>query len=215
MMADEKFLVVDDHPVVLDGLIMLLEYLIPQGKFLTAADGASACAQLELHPDIDWIFLDIQLPDVDGIELLKLFELKKVTASTVILSSDSSPDIVDKALTQHASGFLSKSFNRDELRECLNVVEAGHIYLTPTLRRELTSYRKSVLVERQCVESMLSDKLRETLSLIAAGYSNREIAHSCNVAESTIKSRVKQLFSLFNADNRTHCVFEARRLDII
>lgn len=215
MSIGEKILVVDDHPVVLDGLVMNLTDLIPQCTILTAVDGASACNLVDGHRDVDWIFLDVNLPDVDGIELLKQFEAKKLTANTVVLSSDNSPNMTDRAMKQNVNGFLSKSFDRHELRKCIDVVEAGQIYLAPELRRELTNFRESVLAERQRVESDLTERQLKTLSLLAAGYSNKEIAQSCNVAESTIKSRVKLLMTTFDADNRTHCVFEARRLNII
>ena len=118
-------------------------------------------------------------------------------------------------MSMNPNAFLSKSFNREELQECIDTVEAGHIYLAPSLRRELTSYRRSILAERQKILAQMSERQLNTLALIAAGYSNKEIATSSNVAESTIKSRVKAMMVLFKADNRTHCVFEARRLGII
>lgn len=210
-----KILIVDDHPVVLDGLVLILEELLPQSNIITAINGESACTLLDEHPDMDWIFLDVNLPDTDGIDLIKRFDDKKITANTIVLSSDNSPHMTDRALKQNASGFLSKSFSRSELRECIDVVKAGQIYLAPELQRELTNYRQTILMERQTVESMLTDRQFQTLSLLAAGYTNLEIARSCEVTESTIKSRVKLLMDVFNADNRTHCVHEARRLNII
>lgn len=215
MSTGEKILVVDDHPVVLDGLVLILAELMPHSTIVTAVDGASARTLVNSHRDVDWIFMDVNLPDVDGIELLKHFDDMKLTANSIILSSDSSPDTADRALKQNASAFLSKSFDRSELRQCIDTVEAGKIYLAPELRRELTNYRESVLSVRQRVKSLLTKRQLETLSLLAAGYSNKEIALSCNVAESTIKSRVKLLMGIFEADNRTHCVYEAQRLNII
>lgn len=215
MSVGEKILVVDDHPVVLDGLVFILKELIPHSTVITANDGGSARTLVKSHRDVDWIFLDVNLPDIDGIELLKHFDDLKLTANTIVLSSDSSPDTADRALKQNASAFLSKSFDRNELRKCIDTVEAGRIYLASELRRELTNYRESILVTRERIQSLLTARHLETLSFLAAGYSNKEIALSCNVAESTIKSRIKVLMSVFEADNRTHCVCEAQRLNII
>lgn len=215
MSTGEKILVVDDHPVVLDGLVLILSELMPHGVIFKATNGASARELVNAHRNLDWIILDVNLPDANGIELLAHFESMKLTANTIVLSSDSSPETADRALKQNASAFLSKSFERAELEKCIDTVESGQIYLAPELRRELNNYRKSVLAERRQVTSNLTDRQLQTLSLLAAGYTNKEIAHSCNVAESTIKSRVKLLMTAFDADNRTHCVFEAKRLNII
>lgn len=215
MSPAEKILIVDDHPIVLDGLAMALTHLRPQGSIYKAVDGESADALVSLHRDIDWIFMDFHLPDVDALELMQRFDKKKLTAKTVVMSSNESPDMIDRVMGMNPNAYLSKSFNRDELQVCISTIEEGKIYLAPTLRRELISYRRSVLAERQKILSQMSERQLSTLALIAAGYSNKEIASSCNVAESTIKSRVKALMMLFDADNRTHCVFEARRLGVI
>jgi len=215
MTAGTSILIVDDHPVVLDGLVLILSELIPEAKIVSASDGENASALVDAHLDFDWIFLDIKLPDTSGLDLLKIFEEKKLTAHTVILSSDSDSNIIDKVFKQNASGFLSKSFTRAELQKCIEVVESGQKYLPTDLMRELSHFRKFALVERHRIESKLTARQHETLLLIATGYTNREIAESCNIAESTVKSRVKSLMELFDADNRTHCVHEAKRLSLI
>ena len=125
MAAMEKILIIDDHPVVLDGITLILSDLMQNAQFFTALDGAQACELIASHGDIDWIFLDVNLPDGDGIELMKVFETMKVTANIVVLSSDNSPDVVDRSLKQHASGFLSKSFDRNELQSCIHAIESG------------------------------------------------------------------------------------------
>ena len=215
MAVGEKILIVDDHPVVVDGLVLILEQLMPSCTIVTAGSGSSACELVDNHRNADWIFLDVNLPDADGIELLKRFDDMKLTAQTIILSRDCSPQVVDRAIRHRANGFLSKSFDRSELTRCIQVVEAGDIYLAPALQIELKHYQNSVLEDRRRIESALTPRSLQTLSLMEAGYSNKEIASSCNIAESTVKSRVKVLMTLFDADNRTHCVFEAKRLNII
>jgi len=148
MSVGEKILVVDDHPVVLDGLVFILNEVMPQCTILTAVDGNTTRDQVYAHRNVDWIFLDVNLPDTDGIELLRHFDAMKLTANTIVLSSDSTPDTADRALKQNASGFLSKSFNRFELKTCIDTVKSGQIYLSAELRRELNNYRQSVLTER-------------------------------------------------------------------
>ncbi len=215
MATGTKILIVDDHPVVLDGLVLILSDLIPQSEIVTACDGATACSLVDAHLDIDWIFLDINLPDINGIELLKQFDARRSTSHTVILSSDSNPKLIDDVLKHNASGYISKSFSRSELQRCISVIESGKTYLEEGLLSEVSHYRKFTLAERQRIECALTERQHQTLTLMATGYTNKEIAVSCNIAESSVKSRVKSLMELFRADNRTHCVHEARRLKII
>lgn len=211
----DKFLIVDDHPVVLDGLRLLLGDLIPGATIITADSGQKAIELIEHHPDLDWILMDVNLPDADGIELIRQLESRKTIANVVVLSSDSSPAIADRALKQGASGFLSKSFDRSELQRCIQCVENGQKYLNDELRRELNNYRESILAVKQHIELSLTERQRQTLQYLAQGYSNREIATSFKVTESTVKSHVQALMALFEAQNRTHCVSEAVRLSII
>lgn len=177
-------MIVDDHPVVLDGLVLILSELFPQSDIITASDGVSACTLVDSHLDLDWIFLDVNLPDTDGFDLLAHFDSKKLTAHTIILSSDSKPSMTDRALKQNASGFLSKAFTRHELRQCIETIESGQKYLAPDLLRELTHYRQYAMAEQQRIVSVLTKRQHQTLELLATGYSNKEIAVSCNIAES-------------------------------
>lgn len=211
----DKFLIVDDHPVVLDGLRLLLRDIHPDGSFLTASSGKQAMELTGKNPDLDWIFMDVNLPDADGIELLKQLECRKSTAYVVVLSSDNSPAIADRALNQHASGFLSKSFDQTELRRCIHTIENGQIYLDAELQLELNNFRESILAEKKHIEASLTQRQRQTLLYLSQGYSNREIANTFEITESTVKSHVQALMALFEADNRTHCVSEASRLSII
>ena len=215
MPVSEKILIIDDHPVVLDGITLSLDQVMNDAILITALNGADAREVVTNHKDIDWIFVDVNLPDTNGVELIKAFETMKVTANIIVLSSDDSPNIIDSALKQHASGFLSKSFNKNELQECFDTVEKGQIYLSKEHKQQLNIYRTSVLKEKQSIEENMSKRQFQTLQLLANGYSNQEIASSLNIVESTVKSHVHALMAIFDADNRTHCVSEARRLHII
>jgi len=215
MLKRETILIVDDHPVVQDGLRLLLGELLSQSECTAVDSREKAAALIDSHFDFDWILIDVNLPDGDGIELIKNLASKKITAFVIVLSSDSGPAVVDRALSHGANGFLSKSFNRSELARCLNAIRQGGIYIDAGLRRELNSYRQSILAEKTHIEANLTMRQRQTLIYLAQGYSNREIADCFDITESTVKSHVQALMALFEADNRTHCVSEASRLSII
>ncbi|MEM7207727.1 MAG: response regulator transcription factor [Pseudomonadota bacterium] len=213
--TSETVLIIDDHPVVLDGLALLLRDIFDSVEVLTASH-AEAAMECVLHrPDIDWIFLDIHLPGISGFELLKQFSAKKITASVIVMSSECDPPLIDQSLKYNARGVLSKVSGKAIFSECVKTVEQGRIFLVSEHAQQLKRYRESVLVEKQLIEEGISKRQREALLLIARGYTNKEISTSMSVTESTVKSHVSSLMNLFDADNRTHCVAEARRLGML
>jgi len=210
-----KILIVDDHPTFIEGVSVILQSIIPNTIPLSSLNGKDALKTININPDIEWIFLDINLPDYNGIELLEHFEKNRVLANIIIMTSANDPSIIDEVLKHHAAGFLTKDFNRQILADCIKTVEMGNIFLTTDHEKQLRNYRESLLREKQIIEDNLSERQKQTLLLIVKGYSNREIAESLGISESTVKTHVSSLISLFEADNRTHCVAEARRLQIV
>jgi len=211
----EKILIIDDHPSFIEGVSLLLHSIFPNATLSNALDGADALTLINNQPDIDWIFLDINLPDISGIKLIEHFERNKVPANIVIMTSESNPDIIDQVLKRHVSGYLTKDFNREILHNCTKAIENGDVFLTPEHTRQLKNFRESLLKEKQLIEEFISDRQKQTLLMLVKGYSNKEIAQNLSISESTVKTHVSSLISLFEADNRTHCVAEARRLQII
>ncbi len=211
---EDNILIVDDHPVVLSGLQFALENAFAIQNTYTALNAADAIAIVRNNRDIDWIFLDVRLPDTSGLEVLKLLEDLKFTGYIVMLSSESSPSVIDIALKRQACGFISKSFKESDLKACIKTIQDGGVYLSTEDKINLQNYRASALKEKDHIRKNLSKRQNQTLQLMANGYSNKEIAASLNISESTVKSHVHALMSLFSADNRTHCVAEARRLHL-
>ncbi len=210
-----KILVIDDHPSFIEGISLLLQSIIPNATIINALNGAEALALANKKPDIDWIFLDINLPDTSGISLIEHFENKKILANIVVMTSENNPDLIDQVLKRHVSGYLTKDFNRKILHECISVIEDGGVFLLPEHTRQLKNFRESLLKEKQLIEQSISDRQKQTLLMLVKGYSNKEIAQNLCISESTVKTHVSSLISLFEADNRTHCVAEARRLQIL
>lgn len=210
-----KILIIDDHPAYLQGVTSLLQPIIPSAIITTALNGADTLKLLKQHPDTDWVFLDITLPDCSGLELLEQFKANKLLANIVVISADNDPNIIDQAFKLHVNGFLTKDFDSKVLLDCIRTIEDDRIYLIPEHAYQLKSYRNSVLQEKKLIEKNITERLTHTLVLIAKGYSNREIANSMGISESTVKKHTSSLIALFEADNRTHCVGEARRLNFI
>ena len=215
MHTESQILIIDDHPSFVEGVSLLLQSIVPNINPLIAYNGKDALVLLKQHPDIDWIFLDIKMPDINGIELIKHFEKNKTLANIVVMTSDNSPMIMDQVLKSNVSGFLSKDFDRQILSQAIETIANGDVFLTSEHERQLKNYRETLLRERQSIEKAMSHRQQDTLLLISKGYSNIEIAAHMGISESTVKTHVSTLMSLFEADNRTHCVAEAQRLHFI
>ncbi len=210
-----KILITDDHPSYLEGVSSILHSIMPNATILTALNGADTLTLLQQHPDTDWILLDINLPDCSGIELLERFKTLKIIANIIVITADNSPDLIDQALNHHVNGFLTKDFNHQLLADCFYSIENDKLFLTDEHAQQLQNYRESILLERQQIETHLSQRLKQTLVMLAKGYSNHEIANSLGISESTVKKHVSSVIALFEVDNRTHCVVEAQRLKFL
>lgn len=210
-----KILIIDDHPLFLEGLSHVLQSIMPSAEILSALNGADALEVLQQHLDIDWILLDLNLPDYNGLDLIDRFTKNKILANVIIVTSATEPEIIDQSLKRQVNGFLTKNFDRWVLMECFKKIDEGGVFLTSEHANQLSNYRETLLKEKQLIEQLLSSRQKETLILIAKGYSNQEIADNLGIAISTVKTHVSTVISLFEAENRTRCVAEARRLHII
>ena len=211
----KHILIVDDHPVVLDGIQLLLSSLRPSAAYSTATCGKEALAMLESDKGIDWLFIDINLPDINGLELVKIIKSNKMLCKVVVLSSEIDAKTINQALLLGIDGVLSKSFSKEVFELCLLTIDLGKVFLTPEHDSELKYYRASVGVEEDYIKSQLSKRHLELLNLLDKGMTNKKISLSMGITESTVKSHMTSLMSIFEADNRTHCLVKARELDLI
>ena len=209
-----KVLVVDDHPLFLSGIRGVLEGLADEVCVLEAGSAEDAIAHIERAPDIDFICLDLQLPGLNGIEFLDELRKRRVPAPVVILSALESPGIIHRALKAGANGYISKSTARDELVTGLEAIARSGHYVSPMLRRPLDSFRAGIGPAGEGGVN-LTRRQRQILDLLACGLSNPEIASQLNIAESTVKGHLATLYELLNAETRTACLAEARRLGLL
>lgn len=211
----QTMLVVDDHPIFRNGVCEILLAIDPEAKLLKADTGREAIAQIKSHIEIDWIFLDYKLPDTNAITLLSEFTQLNLFASVVVVSSEDRPEVIDEILRAGANGFLSKASEKEAFALCIKHIESGQQYIHEHVLASLQQFRSTVLAERQHIMQSLSERQLEVLTLLAKGLSNLEIGQTLSISESTVKSHVSQIMSVFEADNRMHCAIEARRLGIL
>ncbi len=197
-MLDNKITlaIVDDHPIVQEGLQKLLAgatNIIITGCFTTGADFIDF---LKLHP-LDIVLLDISLPDVNGIDLCK--EIKKLSPATSVLalSNHSERSMIFQMLQNGATGYLLKNISGEELISCINEAITGQFAFSPAVKEILAKPSANELREIP----KLTKREKEILQLIADGMTTSDIAGALHLSPLTVETHRKSLLQKFEVKN--------------
>lgn len=211
-MASIRILVADDHPVVRDGLVMILDTQPDFEVVGAAADGAEALTKsLALAPDV--LLLDLEMPELDGVEVIKrLHQINAETKIIVFTAFDTDERIVE-AVRAGVQGYLLKGAPREELFNAVRIVYAGGSLLQPMVVSKLLKH------VNQSQENSETDSLTprelDVLRLMAQGLQNKEIAADLVISERTVKFHVSSILSKLNAGNRTEAVAIAAQQGLV
>jgi DNA-binding NarL/FixJ family response regulator len=212
-----KFLVVDDHALVREGLRHVLESLDDRVTVLEARSATEAYALVEQHADLDLVLLDLRLPGVDGYAAMQELHRRHNTLPVVILSgSEDTPSVV-AALKMHALGFIPKSSPREVMLQALRLVLSGGVYIPPQALglAGLDGPGESSNLDTKSIDKpALTERQTEVLGLIAQGKPNKIIASELNISEATVKAHVTDIMRALKVTNRAQAGVAARRLGI-
>ena len=198
-------LIVDDHPVVRQGLRALLE--VQDGLEVTgeAGDGPAALKLAAEHePDV--ILLDLKLPAMDGLAVLAELVARNTTAKVLILTSVTDPVAAGQAMRSGAAGVLYKDVDPDALVRAIRAVHDGHLLLAPGAAGSLLNAAGG----NRGLDA-LTAREREVLAELARGRSNREIARALHVSEKTVKAHVSSVLAKLGVQDRTQAALFAVR----
>ena len=201
-----RVLIVDDHPVVRQGLRALLD--VHDGIEVVAETGEGEAAltlAAEHSPDV--ILLDLKLPGMDGIAVLRELNARGSAARVLVLTSATEPFSASLAVRGGATGVLFKDVDPDALVRAIRSVHDGHLLLAQEAGRTLV---RTASWSRGGMDS-LTGREREVLAEIAKGRSNREIARSLGVAEKTVKTHVSSVLAKLGVQDRTQAALYAVR----
>jgi NarL family two-component system response regulator LiaR len=203
--------VVDDHPIVRDGLVAVLA---TQPDFEVVGEASSGPEAIRcvstVRPDV--ILLDLEMPEMDGVEtLLRLREIDPALRVIVFTAFDTDERIV-KAVQAGAQGYLLKGVPRDEIFNAIRVVHAGGALLQPVVASKLL---RQVTRDAQPEADALTERELEVLRLMAQGQMNKEIAAALVISERTVKFHVSAILSKLGAGNRTEAVTLAAQQGLI
>ena len=200
-----KVLIVDDHPLLREGITMVIGAEVDMVLVGSAATGQQAI-DLYTTTNPNLVLMDLRLPDMSGIDAMTAIREKSPQAKVVILTTFEGDAEVSRALTAGASGYLLKSMPRKQIVDSIRQVHAG--------KRRIASAVAANLVEHLGQES-LSQREITILKRVAEGDRNKEIAARLSLSEETVKSHVKNILEKLGASDRTQAVSIAVRRGIM
>ena len=203
-----RVLVVDDHPVVRQGLRTFLDLQPDITVVGEASDGASCvAAAAELHPDV--ILLDLRMPGSDGVEALHGLRELGLPARALVITSFTEPAAVLPAVRAGAAGYVYKDVDPPALAAAIRAVHAGHVLLHPDVAAVLATGTRSADAAH------LTARERDVLVEVAHGRSNREIARELGLAEKTVKTHMSAILTKLGVQDRTQAALFAVRSGLV
>jgi DNA-binding NarL/FixJ family response regulator len=191
-----RILIVDDHPVLRDGLVAMIESQADLEVVGEAGTGKQAIALFEEHlPDI--ALVDLGLPDIHGVDVIKTIRGAHPDARIIVLTTYLGDVQAIRALRAGASGYLLKATLRRDLLDSIRAVHSGLRHVQAEVATELAQH---------AAEQSLTEREIEVLKLIAKGCANKIVADRLNISEDTVKGHVRNILSKLKANDRTHAV---------
>ncbi len=198
-------LVVDDHPVVRDGLMAIIS---AESDISVVCDVGTADegikAYFKLKPSV--VLMDLLLPDRSGTEAIREICEKSHQAQIIVLTTLSGDEEIYRALEAGARGYLLKDMVRKELIQAIREVHAGRRYIPAQV---------GARIAENLPRPDLTSREVEVLRLVASGMRNKEVAFELNVSEATVNAHIKHILSKLHATDRTQAVMVALRRGVI
>lgn len=204
-----KVLLIDDHVLFRDGLLLILEKLDTIIESFEAGSYESAKAIMNKHKNIDLVLLDLGLPGLNSLDALSAIHQQLPNSLVVILSGTEDCHMVEKALQLGARGYIPKSSPKNIILNALHLVLSGGIYIPPQILQKTITGQNVQATKNRASEHKLTPRQYEVLHKLAKGKSNKAIAKLLNLTESTVHVHVSAILKLFNVNNRTKAVQHA------
>ena len=212
-----RVVIADDHPIVRMGLAIVLDQENDLEVVGQASNGKEAVSLArDLRPDV--ILMDLQMPEMNGVEAIKKISQEFPNVETIILTTFDTDEYIFSGIEAGAKAYLLKDSPPDEVIKAIRTVSSGESLIQPSVARRLMdrlSDQSLAPVAKQPPESILSPREREVLQLVAKGGSNKSIAADLFIGESTVKTHIIHIFNKLDVKDRTEAVAEAAKKGII
>jgi two-component system NarL family response regulator len=199
-----RVLVVDDHPVVRQGLVGMLEeapdiVIVGQGR-----NGHEAIATFQQQqPDVT--LMDLRMPEMGGVQAITAICNAFTDARIIVLTTYDSDEEIYRGLRAGAKGYLLKDSEPEELLTAIRTVTRGQQYIPPNVAAKLV---------QRITAPELSDRELEVLQLVGQGMNNQEISMALNISESTVKTHINRILSKLDVKDRTQAAITALKRGI-
>ncbi|MFC9601535.1 response regulator [Peribacillus butanolivorans] len=212
-----SIIIIDDHQLFREGVKRILDFESPFDVVAEGDDGSEAMDLVETHkPDV--VIMDINMPNMNGVEATKMLVNRYPETKVIILSIHDDENYVQHALKTGAQGYLLKEMDADALIDAVRVVVEGGSYLHPKVTHNLVKEYRRLAVEvgadRDSVHAveirrplhLLTRRECEVLQLLADGKSNRAVGETLYISEKTVKNHVSNILQKMNVNDRTQAV---------
>jgi DNA-binding NarL/FixJ family response regulator len=191
-----RVLTVDDHPLLREGIAVLIDTQSDLQLIGEASNGREALEQFRNHrPDIT--LMDLQMPEVSGIDAISAIRGEFPEARIIVLTTHAGDFLVSRALKAGARAYLLKGSLRNELLETIRAVHTGQMRVSSEVAAEIAEH---------FTDHALTPREVDVLQLVAKGNANKEIAAQLSLTEETVKSHIRNILAKLDANDRTHAV---------
>jgi DNA-binding NarL/FixJ family response regulator len=213
-MKQIRIVLVDDQNLVREGLRSLLELNSSIAVVAEAEDGETVVALLQQwQPDI--LLLDIRMPKVSGLEVLRQMQQQKISTPALILTTFDDHDLVLECIQLGAKGYLRKDVRFAALMQAIKSIVDGQTWYQPAVTCQIEHHPLQHSSTGGCVGPPLTAIEIQVLRLIAAGYSNHEIAAALFKSSGTVRNQVSSILTKLDVRDRTRAVLKALDLKLI
>jgi len=191
--------IIDDHALFRNGLIALLE-----SKEISASAASSPTQGLEEIESlaVDIILLDLRMPQMSGIEVLKILKERQIPAPVVMLTTSTEETDLRDCLKYGAQGYLLKDMDPDELVDALNEIAKGSIVVAQDMTHVLAKVLRNELTESEPSFEVLTNREKEVACQVSIGSSNKVIARELGISDGTVKLHVKSILKKLSLSSR-------------
>jgi len=196
-MSKIKLLVADDHKILLEGIVSLLQ---SEGSFDVAATAGNGYEVMELvrKNDYDVCLLDINMPQMDGMEAAKLIRAVKPETKIIMLTTYNDNEIISELVHIGVSGYLLKNSDRSELVEAIKKVMSGRYYFSAEVEDIIM---KGVSEKKEKDVVILTDREKQIIGLLGKEYTNEKIANELNISYRTVETHRKNIMHKTKSHN--------------
>ena len=212
-----KILIADDHPLFREAIHNVISDGFSGSEVMETADLDSALALTQEHDDLDLILLDLNMPGMHGLNGLINLRNEAPTIPVVIVSAEQDKQVVLQAITYGAVGFITKSSPRTQMTDAIQQILNGNVYLPPDIIRTGSSHSHRRMNDAPSIPAellqALTRKQLQVLERMTKGESNKQIAYTLEIAETTVKAHVSAILRKLNVHNRVQAILSAGDID--